>query len=73
MDKKKEDVIEEFDQLLLEHNWTDMKSSDPVRYKRGRLSLEKINNFIKENSEFSVLLREMYENADPFNNNTTII
>lgn len=74
MEKKTlQQIKEEFADMLGSHDWTFEYSDDFKIWERGIEHRKKIFDFIKKYDKYSVELGHMYDEANPFNNNKTII
>lgn len=69
----KDKITELFAEMLSKHDWTYEYTDDHKRYLRGLEQRKEILNFMDEYSQYEKLLTEMYIEANPFNNNRTII
>ena len=66
-------IKEEFAKMLEKHDWYYDYSDDHRVFLRGSKQRQEILDFIDDNAEYEEELTEMFMEADPFNNNKTII
>lgn len=69
----KEKVIEDFADMLESHDWAYERSDDDSVYQKGKNQYQALMAFIKIHDEYLEELFTMYREANPFNNNKTII
>ena len=70
---KLDDIKEEFAEMLEKHDWTYEYSDDNRAYLRGAHQRQQILDFMLKHSQYNQVLSEMYAQANPLNNNRTII
>lgn len=71
MSKRK--ILEKFAELLLAFDWTYEYSDDHQVYLNGQQQRQTINQFLIDNEQYNTELRAMFDEANPFNNNKSII